>query len=316
MSDLLNEFDKEVECIYKNEKYSVRDNGSVLRHKRSSGPVRKNDEQWTFGKVNKNNGYMEISNERIHRIVATAFHGEPPSSQHIVDHIDTNRQNNRVDNLRWVTKLENALNNPITRKKIILSCGSIEAFLDNPSMLNDRSNDPNLSWMRTVSKEEAEASRSRLLEWAKTDEIPKDGSLGEWLYQSKADTNKSQTEGVLQRNWNTPSEFPYCPSVDEKEPLKKYSENLIQGVVFSRNTFGDSVVEKTALYNNDEALLVCTTSQSNPIKPYAIAKVTFEDGLFVHESISTFFTEEGADKRFTLEQGLEWTGGDTFDDFA
>lgn len=100
MSDLLNEFNKEVECIYKIEKYSVRDNGSVLRHKRSSGPVRKNDEQWTFGKVNKNNGY-------------------------IVDHIDTNRQNNRVDNLRWVTKLENALNNPITRNKIILSCGSI-----------------------------------------------------------------------------------------------------------------------------------------------------------------------------------------------
>ena len=41
MSDLLNEFDKEVECIYKNEKYSVRDNGSVLRHKRSSGPCKK-----------------------------------------------------------------------------------------------------------------------------------------------------------------------------------------------------------------------------------------------------------------------------------
>ena len=36
-----------------------------------------------------------------------------------IDHIDTNRCNNRKENLRWFTKLENALNNEITRNKII-----------------------------------------------------------------------------------------------------------------------------------------------------------------------------------------------------
>lgn len=85
----------------------------------------------TFGKVNPNNGYLEISSERIHRIVVTTFHDEPPTPQHIVDHIDTNRQNNPVNNLRWITKLENALNNPITRRKIIILCSSIETFLEN-----------------------------------------------------------------------------------------------------------------------------------------------------------------------------------------
>ena len=50
--------------------------------------------------------------------MATAFHGEPPTKEHVVDHIDTNKQNNRPENLRWVTRLENILLNPITAKRI------------------------------------------------------------------------------------------------------------------------------------------------------------------------------------------------------
>lgn len=126
MAANLNDFGREAECIYKNERYSVRDNGAVLRHPRNNKPIRKYDNRWTFGKPN-NNGYMLIASEVIHRIVAYAFLGEPPTIQHIVDHLDTNRQNNRPENLRWLTKLENILNNPITLKKIIFHRGSIEA---------------------------------------------------------------------------------------------------------------------------------------------------------------------------------------------
>jgi len=43
--------------------------------------------------------------------------------------------------------------------------------------------------------------------------------------------------------------------------------------------------------------------------------VTFEKGLYVHTSLGSFFTKEGADKQYHLDQGLEWTGGDTFDDY-
>jgi hypothetical protein len=43
----------------------------------------------------------------VHRLVALAFLGEPPSSQHQVAHNDGDRQNNRLNNLRWATGAEN-----------------------------------------------------------------------------------------------------------------------------------------------------------------------------------------------------------------
>ena len=123
------------ECIIKGEVYSVRDNGAVMRHQREGKRIRQLDSIWTFGRTDEKTGYKYIGTERVHRIVAVAFHGEPPTEQYIVDHIDTNRQNNRPDNLRWLTKLENTLNNPITRARIENICGSIEEFLKNPEIL-------------------------------------------------------------------------------------------------------------------------------------------------------------------------------------
>src|SRR5687767_10125430 len=110
-------FSRQVECTYKEERHLVRDNGAVLRHPRVGKRARKYDNQWTLGKPN-DNGYMVIASLSIHRIVANAFHGVPPTKGHVVDHIDTNKQNNRPENLRWVTRLENLLLNPITAKRI------------------------------------------------------------------------------------------------------------------------------------------------------------------------------------------------------
>ena len=192
----IDDFKQEVECIYKDEKYAVRDNGAVFWYPRNGKRPRKYDNFWTFGKANDKHGYMEIASVRVHIIVATAFHGPKPTKEHVVDHIDTNRRNNRPDNLRWVTRLENALDNPITRKRIIMRCGSIEAFLANPSLLQESDVTPDFSWMRTVTDAEAQVSKERLLAWAESDKQTSGGALGEWVYGRQP---ISQNDGLLSR---------------------------------------------------------------------------------------------------------------------
>ncbi|RAX57264.1 hypothetical protein CCZ01_06720 [Helicobacter monodelphidis] len=112
----IDDFNEERLCEYKDEKYSVRDNGAILRYPKGT-KARKLDNYFTFGKPKKH-GYLEFAGVRVHRIVATAFHGEAPSKDYVIDHIDTNKQNNRVENLRWVTREENVLKNPLTIHKI------------------------------------------------------------------------------------------------------------------------------------------------------------------------------------------------------
>jgi len=170
------EFSQEVECTFKGERYSVRDNGAVLKHPRTGKRPRPTDNKWDFGKANSKNGYRFIASVRVHQIVATAFHGEQPTKEYVVDHIDTNRQNNRPENLRWLTRLENTLLNPITVKRIESICNcTIEEFVTNPEkyryLLSNAPKD--IQWMRTVTSEQAEACHQNLLNWAKSEKTLK-----------------------------------------------------------------------------------------------------------------------------------------------
>ena len=179
---IMSEFEKEVECSFKGKRYSVRDDGSIFRHAPDGKKPTKLDNVWTYGKYNPKTGYAEFGGERVHRIVATAFHGPAPSPQHVVDHIDTNRRNNRPENLRWVSKLENILLNPITVKKIEYLYGSVEAFLENPRMMPKEPIDQNFEWMRAVTKEEAAACLEHFMSWVQSDAPQKGRSIGEWVY--------------------------------------------------------------------------------------------------------------------------------------
>ena len=60
----INNFKTEKTCIYKDESYSVRDNGAVLRHSKENTRKRKIDEIWTFGNVD-DKGFLRIGGEKI-----------------------------------------------------------------------------------------------------------------------------------------------------------------------------------------------------------------------------------------------------------
>lgn len=315
-------FSREVDCTYKEELYTVRDNGAIFKHSPVDKRPRPTDNEWTFGKPNIKTGYMELASIVIHRIVATAFHRAPPTKDHVVDHIDTNKRNNRPENLRWVTRLENTLLNPITVKKIEFVCGcSVEEFLNDPSKFRDKFQEPNYQWMCAVNKQEAQYSLNRLLSWARSDKLPSGGSLGEWIFNRAnlqpefPDIVMAKTLNATQRNWRIPSEFPCCPQKYSGEPLVAYAEKLEADSVFCLNDHYSSLVSKSAISNDYQSLFVVTESK-DAIKQWALAKVTYENDLFVHESLGTFFTQEGVEKQYCLAQGLEWSGGDSIDDYC
>lgn len=322
----LGDFEIENKCLYKDEHYSVRDNGAVFRHSLNEKRPRPTDNNWTFGKLNNKTGYLEIASVRIHRIVATAFHGEPPTKEHVVDHIDTNKQNNRPDNLRWVTRLENILLNPITTRRIELVCGSVEAFLADLSKFRDKFKDPSYEWMCTVNVQEAQASKARLLAWAESDKPLQGGTLGEWIYnrslpkvqiEELPEFTNSLTKNAKQKNWKAPTEFPCCPQEIGSNPIISYAAKLKAEQVFSQNQYSKSIVENSAI-SIDETILwvMCRNSDDNSLKPYSLAEVTYQDDFFVHNSLGSFFQKDGAEKQFTLVQGLEWTKGETFDELC
>jgi hypothetical protein len=89
----------------------------------NQGNVRSNKSgNWNMLKAcndgNKGGDYLVVSllsyndkriTKRVHRLVAEAFIPNLENKKD-VDHLDINRQNNKVENLRWATRSENMLN--------------------------------------------------------------------------------------------------------------------------------------------------------------------------------------------------------------
>lgn len=215
---------------------------------------------------------------------------------------------------------------------------------------------PNFTWMRAVTKEEAQRSLKRWSEWAAKpmeERMPKGEGVGEWLYQEEkpvlvidskpqyvgpynswaehkaAIENESKrlyeeqyglkdslTLGAKQLQWKTPTEFLLCPQDGQEQTLQAYLSNLTKGKLFTRNQFGDGGYVIEADYNAVEDALYVLTDGSNPVKPYALCRITFQDGCFIHENRGSFFHDDGGQKYFTIAMGREWTGGDVFDDLC
>ena len=86
------------------------------------GVRRKHDKR--VRKLRKNmNGYQLCSIQkkvqRVHRLVALAFLGSPPSAKHSVDHINRKKDDNRAVNLRWATSSQQCHNRRRPKKKLL-----------------------------------------------------------------------------------------------------------------------------------------------------------------------------------------------------
>lgn len=328
-TDLINDYSQEKECIYKNEHYLVRDNGAVLRLPKENSKSRPNDNKWTFGKPGDKK-YLYISGVQVHRIVATAFYGQADVSM-VVDHIDTNKQNNRADNLRWITKEENITKNPETVKKIEYRTGLTleELKKDNFKALHKLNKSQNTSWMRPTSKEEADNLRKHQKIWREYENLNdtkenKDknfkkikGNMGEWVFKQEPKPTyiQSLTINAGQRDWQNPCEFLCCPQKIGTNPLEEYKQNLKQGEIFSKNQYNQNIVDFVDYSKNKKSLIVKTYTK-NGVKNFFICQISFENGIFIHTSLGSFFSKERQEKYFCKYTGKEWNGGDTIDDYC
>jgi hypothetical protein len=315
-TNILNDFDKQIDNVeYKDELYSVRDNGSIKRYPKGNRK-RKLDDVWTFGTEDKQHGYFAFSGIGVHRIVATAFLGPAPSDSHVVDHKDTNRKNNRPENLHWVTRLENILINPVTKEKIeFITKMDIADVLKDISVLQKFNLPPNISWMKTLTREEASHSYDQWNNYLAKVEQYKEGILN-----GTGKSKKQLFEEQLQKYRKEREKFYHYLLVPEKEnpTLKDYFNNLQKGAVFLRRDCFDETVDYTltdfAFSKSANEFFVCTYDP-NGVKSYYLTTVTLSNGRFEYETRS-FFGEDGLTKYFTLAKGEEWTGGDVFDDFC
>ena len=299
---LLGIYDCEKPCEYKGRKYYVRDNGAVYRRCLDDGVVRKGDEEWTFGKPNPQTGYLCIGKEIVHRIVCTAFHGEPEGDRNIVDHIDTNRWNNRPENLRWVTRLENLTNNPITMAKIEVKFGSFDAFLEYLSQKAGlKVEKTDFSSMRQVSPEEGEAYLQHWNDWVekpREERIPLGFGQGEWMYKGKR-----KREFVFQ-NWipqvldkTEECSFPLSPKSTEEgeDVLQKYLDALVPGATFLISRYYKTVVKEVVFFEKENKLRVLSKRINAQRAPWYIFEIWPDGNYLSHRIVGTYGIKRHAD---------------------
>ena len=104
-------------------------------------------------------GYMQLqlcnengkASKRVHRLVALAFLDNLENHPE-VDHIDRDRKNNNVTNLRWVTRSDNQINKLYENKK-----GKYPKYIHLENLAYKKN--PNPSWKITIKNQKCKYSK-------------------------------------------------------------------------------------------------------------------------------------------------------------
>jgi hypothetical protein len=88
--------------------YEISIDGWVM-NKRSGRILKPEDDQRGYWRVN-----LYGKHQKIHRLIAKAFIPNLENKP-LIDHINGDRKDNRIENLRWATYAENNMNTAYTR---------------------------------------------------------------------------------------------------------------------------------------------------------------------------------------------------------
>lgn len=116
------------------------------------------------------------------------------------------------------------------------------------------------------------------------------------------------TKQCTQYRWGAPYYFPCCPTEIDINPLKYYCQNLRQGGMFAYNDDSPKliIVDFKMAENHASILVMCERegimAEQEGYKPWLIAEITFENGLFIHSKVDSWFEKDDADKTFGLAQ--------------
>lgn len=82
---MINDYKEVKECVYKDEHYSVRDNGAIFRHRREDRKMRIDDERWTF-QIKETLPIETISFDRVIRYLNVVYDIAKSIDSYLLEH--------------------------------------------------------------------------------------------------------------------------------------------------------------------------------------------------------------------------------------
>lgn len=112
------------------------------------------------------------------------------------------------------------------------------------------------------------------------------------------------TKSCIQSGWSAKYYFPCCPQEIEKHSLEAYFKRLKIGAVFAFNDDSPNLIIVEVVNKKSSLLVMCEREslicERLGFHPWVIVEITFENALFVHSNLGSYFEKEEVEENFAL----------------